>query len=86
MSFYVGNKLRSSGVFQNETIQVATDGSQRVRRLAHPRSVVKEYWDSPRPNISRDGRFVIFTSNVARWGQRDAYILKVPPPDPRGTP
>jgi len=86
VSFYVGNKLRSSGVFQNEIIQVATDGSQRVRRLAHHRSVVKEYWDSPRANLSRDGRFVIFTSNVEGRGQRDVFILKVPPPDRRGSP
>jgi hypothetical protein len=41
--------------------------------------VVKEYWDSPRANISRDGRFVIFTSNVEGRGQRDVFILKVPP-------
>ena len=86
VSFYVGNKLRSSGVFQNEIIQVATDGSQRVRRLGHHRSVVKEYWDSPRANISRDGRFVIFTSNVAGRGQRDVFILKVPPKKPGARP
>lgn len=78
LSFYVGNKIPSSGVFRNEIVQVATDGSQRVRRLAHHRSAVREYWDSPRANISRDGRFVVFTSNWAS-PRRDVFILKVPP-------
>jgi hypothetical protein len=83
VSFYVGNKLPSSGVFQNEIVQVATDGSQQVRRLAHHRSVFREYWDSPRANISRDGRFVVFTGNWEGTGQRDVFILKVPPvPEP----
>lgn len=78
MSFYVGNKLPSSGLFMNEIVQVASDGSRRVRRLAHHRSVFKSYWDSPRANISRDGRFVVFTSNWEGTDQRDVFILKVP--------
>jgi hypothetical protein len=80
VSFYkeAEQRLKSSGVFLNEIVQVATDGSGRVRRLAQHRSVVKEYWDSPRANISRDGRFVIFTSNRQGRGQRDVFILKVP--------
>lgn len=78
VSFYVGNRLESSGVFRDEIVQVATDGSQRVRRLAHHRSAVRDYWDSPRANISRDGRFVVFTSNWNGTGQRDVFILQVP--------
>jgi len=78
LSFYVGNKLPSSGLFKNEIIQVSTDGSQRIRRLAHHRSVFKSYWDSPRANISRDGRFIVFTSNWEGTGQRDVFILRVP--------
>ncbi len=80
VSFYVGNKLPSSGVFRNEILLVATDGSQRVRRLAHHRTVFREYWDSPRANISRDGRFVLFTSNWGGKDRRDVFILKVPRP------
>ena len=79
LSFYVGNSLPSSGIFRNEIVQVATDGSDRVRRLAHHRSVFKSYWDSPRANISRDGRFIVFTSNWEGTGQRDVFILKVLP-------
>jgi len=79
VSFYVGNKLPSSGVFRDEIVLVATDGSQRARRLAHHRSVVAgEYWNSPRANISRDGRLVAFTSNWEGTGQRDVFVLKVP--------
>lgn len=81
LSFYVGNDLPQSGIFRNEIVQVATDGSQRVRRLAHHHSVFGgQYWNSPRANISRDGRFVVFTSNWEGSGQRDVFILQVPPP------
>ncbi|MCC6141484.1 MAG: hypothetical protein IT389_12815 [Nitrospira sp.] len=66
--------------FDNEIFQVATDGSQRIRRVAHHRSVYQSYNDSPKANISRDGRFVAFTSN---WGQpggrRDVYIAEISP-------
>jgi len=80
VSFYVGNNLPSSGVFKNEIVQVATDGSQRVRRLAHHRSAFQgAYRNSPRADISRDGRFVVFTSNWEGTGQRDVFVLKVPP-------
>ncbi len=66
--------------FDNEIVQIATDGTERVRRLVHHRSVFNDYNDSPRANISRDGRFVAFTSN---WGQadgrRDVFIVKITP-------
>jgi hypothetical protein len=66
--------------FRGEIIQVATDGSQRVRRLAHHRTVTSgEYWKIPLANISRDGRFVAFTSNFDNSGQTDVFILVVPP-------
>jgi hypothetical protein len=82
ISFYVSNDSKSSGVFQDEIIQVSTDGYQKVRRLAHHRSnymAEKDYWDQPRANISRDGKFVVCTSNWDGKGQRDVFILKVPP-------
>ncbi len=66
------------GTFAQEIYLMATDGSQRVRRLAHHFSAVKGYWDTPRANISRDGRFVAFTSNWARPGRFDVFILQVP--------
>jgi hypothetical protein len=79
LSLYVSNRFKQSGEFTNEIIQAATDGSGRVRRLAHHRSVFRSYWDSPRANISRDGRFVVFTSNWEGTGQRDVFVLRVPP-------
>ncbi len=78
MSFYIADKLPSSGIFRNEIVLVKTDGSQQVR-LAYHGSVVKDYWDSPRANISRDGRFVAFTSTWGDSGRRDVFILVVPP-------
>ncbi len=78
VSLYEQGLEHVPGLFHDELLMVATDGSQRVRRLAHHRSYVDEYWESPRANISRDGRFIAFSSN---WGQpqrRDVFILRVP--------
>ncbi len=66
--------------FDNEIFQVATDGSNRVRRIAHHRSVALSYEAQPRANISRDGRFVAFTSNWGRAGGRlDVYVAEISP-------
>jgi len=61
-------------VWGDEVIAVATDGSKKVWRFAHHRSAVyargadrttskSNFWDSPRGNVSQDGRFYMFTSN-----------------------
>src|SRR5262245_41634262 len=65
------------GVFHDEILQVATDGSQAVRRLAHHRAIVSGYEDSPRANISRDGCFIAFTSNWGVSGRRDVFIVSL---------
>lgn len=65
----------ADGLFHSEIIQVATDGSQAVRRLAHHHSVYGNYFDSPRANISRDGCFVAFTSTWGQSGRRDVFML-----------
>lgn len=70
------------GPFRNEIFMAATDGSQRVRRLAQHRSIYRDYWDTPRANISRDGRFVAFTSNWGSSVRRDVFIIKVTPITP----
>ncbi len=71
-----------NGAFHDEILQVKTDGSGAIRRLAHHRSRYGEYYDSPRANISRDGKFIAYTSNWEGSGRRDVFILKVPPPLP----
>ena len=75
------------GVFHNELVLVKTDGSQNVRRFAHHRSVyaqdvpgLNNYWNTPRANISKDGRFVAFTSNWGGTNRQDLFIVKIPPP------
>ena len=68
----------ASVVFNRELVLVATDGSQRVKRLAHHHSLYKTYYDSPRANISRDGKFIAFTSNWGGSSRRDLFIAKVP--------
>jgi hypothetical protein len=34
-----------------------------VWRFAHHRTTIVSFWDSPRPNVSQDGRWTLFTSN-----------------------
>jgi hypothetical protein len=51
-----------------DEIDVATGA---VTRIAHHQSIVSsgtdyEYWSSPKPAVSPDGRFVLFTSNWRR--------------------
>ena len=53
------------GLFFGEILQVATDGSGRVRRLAHHRSLRREYWDSPSEALGR--RIATMGPGEARW-------------------
>src|SRR5262249_6010201 len=77
ISTYASNDLPSGGVFRNELLLAATDGSKRVRRLAHTHVRYTDYWDTPRANISSDGRFAVFTSNWANPGHRDVFVVAV---------
>jgi hypothetical protein len=87
--------------WDNEIIGVATDGSAKVYRFAHHRSVWdrKNFWDTPRGNVSQNGRFFAFTSNWGRTlgeGRQDVFIAELkaedganptpPPPDPGPQP
>jgi hypothetical protein len=40
--------------------------------------VFRDYWDTPRADISRDGKFIAFTSNWGSASRRDVFIIKVP--------
>jgi hypothetical protein len=77
--------LPETGIFENEVIQIAMDGSQRIRRLFHHRSYIDNlsetsgYWAVPKPTISRDGRYIAFTSNWGNSGRYDLFIAKVDP-------
>jgi hypothetical protein len=66
------------GPFRQEIFQASTDGTQSVRRLAHHHSVYRDYWDTPRADTSRDGKFVAFTSNWGSTTRRDVFIIRVP--------
>jgi hypothetical protein len=83
VSTFTANTLPSQGRFKDEIFQVALDGSRRVRRLIHHHSIYKNYWDAPRANISRDGRYVAFTSNWGiAGGRRDLFIARIEPAPP----
>jgi hypothetical protein len=86
-------------MWDNEIIGIATDGSATVYRFAHHRSVWdrKNFWDTPRGNVSQDGRFFAFTSNWGRTlgaGRQDVFIVELktvdgttpPPPSPQPQP
>jgi hypothetical protein len=77
--------LPSTGLFKDEIFQVALDGSQSIRRLLHHRSSIDfqtattGYWAMPKPTISRDGRFIAYTSNWEKSGRYDLFIAKIDP-------
>jgi hypothetical protein len=79
VSTLVTNKLPNSGVLKNELVLIATDGSGRVRRIAHHHSLYRDYADMPRANLSRDGRFAAFTSNWGSSSRRDVFVVQIPP-------
>ena len=81
------------GIFEDEILQVTLDGSHRFRRIAHTRSDVAAdepqtgeimpddsngYWAMPKPTISKDGRYIAFSSNWENSGRLDLFILRVP--------
>jgi hypothetical protein len=88
LSAYVSNTLPNSGLFKNEIFQVSTDGLQNVRRLAHHHCDFlsdytangggNAYWSSPKACISKDGNWIVFTSNWGSTTRKDVFILKNP--------
>jgi hypothetical protein len=72
-------------VFEDELFQVALDGSGRVRRIAHTRTRVDDlteasgYWAMPKPTVTRDGRYIAYTSNWEGSGRTDLFIAKIDP-------
>jgi hypothetical protein len=73
-----GSPATNPGLYHGEIFQVATDGSQRVRRLAHHRSSYNDdYVNSPKANISSDGKFVTYTSNWDGSNIRSVFVLRI---------
>jgi hypothetical protein len=58
-------------------VWVNTDGSGTMTPLAYHYSVYHDYYDSPRADISADGRFIAFTSNWGDSGRLDTFILQI---------
>jgi len=90
--------------WDNEIMAVQTDvgtGSAEVWRLAHHRSNVDNdddpsvisFWYTPRPNISHDGHWVLFTSNwektlgtdpqgvAGEKARQDVFLMRLPAVD-----
>jgi len=68
--------------WDDEIIAVRTDGVEsRVWRFAHHRSRYASFYDSPRGNVSQNGRFFMFTSNweaTLGAGRQDVFIVELP--------
>jgi len=97
LGLYDESDVQETGAFENEVMQIAMDGSQRIRRLFHHRSEVDNssettgYWAIPKPTISKDGRFIAFTSNWEKSGRYDLFIAMIDPAPhltkaPKGSP
>ncbi|MFO0774760.1 MAG: hypothetical protein U0172_08860 [Nitrospiraceae bacterium] len=68
--------------FDPEIVKIATDGSNRVQRIAHHRSVGGQanYATQPKAAISRDGKFIAFTSNWGnQTGRMEVYVVEAKP-------
>jgi hypothetical protein len=78
LSFFTANNLPQSLPYNDQIAFVATDGSGTVTPLAYHYSVYHSYYDSPRADISLDGRFVAFTSNWGDSGRLDVFVLAIP--------
>ncbi len=88
LSTYVGGTLPSSGYFKNEIFQVSSDGKDSVRRFAHHHTDYvadynangggSAYWSSPKACISKNGKWIVFTSNWGSTARKDVFIIKVP--------
>mgnify|MGYP003499337741 FL=1 len=79
-SRYSTNGSPAARAFDNEIVKVATDGTNRVQRIAHHRSVVlnNNYNAQPKAAISRDGNFIAFTSNWGNSaGRTDVYVVQI---------
>ncbi len=80
----------------DEIIAVATDGSGAVWRFAHHRSLTDgDFWDTPRGNVSQDGRWYLFTSNWERTlgsdpydkhPRQDMFLVELPAPQEQENP
>lgn len=77
-----------SPAFNNEIWQMANDGSGRIRRLVQHRSIYNPvtgdfytngYWGVPKQTISRDGKYIAFTSNWGNSGRTDLFVAKITP-------
>ena len=92
---YAINGQSVTNAYDNEIVMIATDGSTRVKRIAHHHSIVvnNAYDATPKASASHDGTFITFTSN---WGnpngRLDLYLVCVqaaattdqtPPQSPR---
>lgn len=77
---YATNNENVSSAYDNECVQVATDGSQVVRRLLHHHSNVfsGDYDAQPKASMSMDGRYIAFTSNWEGFDvstRNDVFIM-----------
>lgn len=67
-----------SAPFHNELFLVNSTTSSGVYRFAHPHNEIVDYQDHSFANISRDGKWVVFSSNNDSSGRRDVFVAHIP--------
>lgn len=74
------NNGSGGGKYHNEILAIETSGTGQVVELAKHRAILTDpsYSDDPHTNISRDGRFAVFTSSWGQRGRWDVFILELP--------
>jgi hypothetical protein len=71
-------------LYENEIIQFSPTDAQKFKRLAHTRSEALNtsdsngYWAGPFATISRDSRYVAYTSNWENSGRTDLFVMLMP--------
>jgi hypothetical protein len=69
--------------WDDEIVAVQTDQGTTgatVWRFAQHRSIVSQFWDMPRANVSQDGHFAIFTSNWEKslgTDRQDVFMVEL---------
>ena len=98
VSFYGAyEELDGDGRFQREVILVRNDPAtpNQVVRLLHHRSHYApvpgpvpdaNYWNTPRANMSPDGKYIAFSSNWGGNNPPDMFVARIPPLPTTTTP
>lgn len=62
------------GPLEGELYVISLDGS--VQRLVHHRSISSDYWMMPKASISKDGKRIIWSTDLGISGKRHCFVIE----------